>query len=426
MHSASFPAWAGTEVDLLKKEIEELRKQVEELRRAVEDQQVKEAEKKPEQKVVEEPPSLISTFKFKPYGYIKLDAAYDDSRTTTGNFVLYVPNESVHKNDNEFNMTARQTRLGLDLMAPDTYSWQAWGRIELDFYGDGAQHENKASVLLRHAFVNLTRGNFSFLAGQTSDLISPLNPATLNYTVGWSAGNIGYRRPQLRATYSYPLSQETRIISALALCRTTGTVNEDFDLDLQNDGEDSGFPTIQARLALAKKFLTGKHTVVGLSGHYGKEEFDQKLSPLLPRRRSQRREKSWSINGDFEIPLTGSLAVNGEAFVGYNLDDYFGGILQGINPLTQEAIRTTGGWMQLAYKRGDRWNYHFGFGIDDPRNDDLPAGMRNRNSFYFANAVFSLIPPVDIGIEYSYWDTEYVRKSSGTDNRIQTSVIYKW
>ena len=431
LNGAVFPAWANTEVEQLKKEVEELKKQVEELKKAVDQQQVKEAETRRvetlEQKIEESASTGVSRFTFKPYGFIKMDTAYDDSRTTAGNFVLYIPNESTHKNDNEFNMTARQSRLGLDIVAPALYDWEVWGRVEIDFYGDGAKHENKGALLLRHAFVNLTKGNFSFLAGQTSDLISPLYPNTLNYTVGWSAGNIGYRRPQLRATYTYPFNQETKLISALAISRTTGTVNEDFDLDLQNDGEDAGFPTVQARLALATKLVTRRHTIFGLSGHYGKEEIDQKYNPLAPPdRRSQHKVKSWSINGDFDLPLTDSLSVKGEAFIGYNLDDYFGGILQGINPLNESAIRTTGGWMQLTYKHGDKWNYNLGLGIDDPRNDDVMEGMRNRNSFYFANVVYSLIPPVDIGVEYSYWDTQYEKMSTGTDNRIQGSVIYKW
>ena len=432
LNLAVLPVRADTEVDQLKTAIEELKKQVEELKKAVDQQQqVKEEEtrrvEKLEQKVEGTSSNVISKFTFKPYGFIKMDTAYDDSRTTAGNFVLYVPNESDHKNDNEFNMTARQSRLGLDIVAPTIYDWEVWGRVEIDFYGDGAKHENKGAVLLRHAFVNLTKGNFSFLAGQTSDLISPLYPNTLNYTVGWSAGNIGYRRPQLRATYTHPFSQENKLISAFAISRTTGTVNEDFDLDLQNDGEDAGFPTVQARLALATKLLTKRHTVFGFSGHYGKEEIDQEFSPLDPtKRRSQHKVKSWSVNADFDLPLTDSLSVKGEAFIGYNLDDYFGGILQGVSPLNQAAIRSTGGWMQLAYQQSDKWKYHLGFGIDDPRNNDVIEGMKNRNSFYFANAVYSLIPPVDIGIEYSYWNTQYEKMSTGTNNRIQGSVIYKW
>ncbi len=423
------------EVESLKQELNSLKNQVEELKAIIQQQQQMQLQMKEEatkrtemaaaEKAEKKESPVISNFKFKPYGFIKLDAAYDDSRTNYGNFVLYVPSESRNRNDNEFNLTAKQTRLGLDIMAPEYDGWQAWGRIEFDFYGDGATHENKASVLLRHAFLELKKGNFSLLAGQTSDLMSPLFIDTLNYTVGWAVGNLGYRRPQVRGTYTYPIGKTTKLISALALARTTGTVNEDLDLDLKNDGEDSGFPTVQGRLALATNLLTAKPTVVGVSGHYGKEEIDWKRRPSA-QYSEQQRVKSWSINGDFDLPLTAKMAVKGEVFTGYNLDDYFGGVLQGVNPATREAIKSVGGWMQLSYKQDDKWNYRLGFGIDDPREKDLANGMRSRNAFYFGNIIYSLIPPVDIGLEYSYWETDHKGISSGTDNRIQTSVIYKW
>ena len=44
------------------------------------------------------------------------------------------------------------------------------------------------------------------MAGQTWDVISPLNPGMLMYSVGWEAGNIGYRRAQLRAERYVALS----------------------------------------------------------------------------------------------------------------------------------------------------------------------------------------------------------------------------
>ncbi|MBW1840144.1 MAG: hypothetical protein JRI49_09430 [Deltaproteobacteria bacterium] len=396
---------AESEVEQLKQRIDTLEKELREVKDLLKQQQQSREEEsarveKLEQKVEKSSSNVISSFKFKPYGFIKLDASYDDSRTNYGNFVFFIPNESAHKDDNEFNITARQTRLGMHIIAPDTYDWRAWGRIEIDFYGDGARHENKGAVLLRHAFVQLEKGNFSLLAGQTSDLISPLYPNTLNYVVGWTAGNIGYRRPQLRATYVHPFNEDTKLISALAIARSTGTVNEDLDLDLQNDGEDAGFPTVQARVALATKIFTRKHTVFGVNGHYGEEEIDWKVRPIFPGTR-QERVKSWSANGDFDIPLTEKVALKGEVFVGYNLDDYLGGVLQGVNPTTQEVVKTAGGWMQLSYKNSDKWKYHLGFGIDDPKNNDLSSGMRSRNSFYFGNVVYSLIPPVDIGLEYS-------------------------
>jgi len=424
------PVMGESEVEQLKQRIDTLEKELSEVKDLLKQQQrAREVEsarvEKLEQKVEKSSSNVISSFKFKPYGFIKLDASYDDSRTNYGNFVFFIPNESTHKDDNEFNITARQTRLGMHIIAPDIYDWKAWGRIEIDFYGDGARHENKGAPLLRHAFVQLEKGNFSLLAGQTSDLISPLYPNTLNYVVGWTAGNIGYRRPQLRATYVHPFNEDTKLISALAIARSTGTVNEDLDLDLQNDGEDAGFPTVQARVALATKIFTRKHTVFGVNGHYGEEEIDWKVRPIFPGTR-QERVKSWSVNGDLDIPLTEKVALKGEAFVGYNLDDYLGGVLQGVNSTTQEVVKTAGGWMQLSYKHSDKWKYHLGFGIDDPKNNDLSSGMRSRNSFYFGNVVYSLIPPVDIGLEYSHWETEHKNRSTGIDNRIQTSIIYKW
>jgi hypothetical protein len=426
----SVPVMALPDIEQLNEKINKLEKELQELKELLKGQQHAREEEttrveRLEQKMEKTSSSALSRVKIKPYGYIKLDAAYDDSRTTPGNFVLFVPNESIHKDDNEFNMTARQSRIGLNILSPKIYDWEAWGRIEIDFYGDGTRHENKAEPLLRHAFLELKRGNFSLLAGQTSDVISPLFLNTLNYTVGWSAGNIGYRHPQLRATYVHPFKENNKLIAALAIARTTGTINEDMDLDNQNDGEDAGFPTVQARIALATKILTEQHTVLGISGHYGEEEIDWDLNPFTSGRK-QERVKSWSLNTDFDIPLTNRFSVKGEAFVGYNLDDYFGGIFQGVNPTTQEVIKTAGGFLQMSYTHNDKWKYHMGFGIEDVKNNDLSEGMRSRNSLYFANVVYTLIPPVDIGLEYSHWETEYIKMSSGINNRLQTSIIYKW
>ncbi|MFH0812443.1 MAG: hypothetical protein V2A69_06345, partial [Pseudomonadota bacterium] len=190
-----------------------------------------------------------------------------------------------------------------------------------------------------------------------------------------------------------------------------------------NDGEDAGFPTVQARVAFTTKLFAEKESTFGLSGHYGKEEIDWGL--ITPGAR-QERVKSWSLNGEFDLPLSNCLAIKGEVFGGYNLDDYFGGILQGVNSIQRDAIRTIGGWTQLTYQFTPQWKSTVGFGIDDPRNDDLNPGMRSKNSFYYLNVIYNLIPPVNIGLEYSHWDTEYINRSSGIDNRFQTSVIYAW
>ena len=461
-------AFAQAPAEQMQKRIDDLEKQVNELKLMIQEQQKARAEEKARVEKVEQKvdhaektktasssvastaSSLISDFKFKPYGFVKLDAVHDDKRVypSSGNYIVYVPSgETTHQKHESFSMTARQTQLGLYILAPETYSWVAKGRLEMDFYGDGTAHENKAEPLLRQAYVELTKGNYDIIAGQTNDLISPLAPNTLNYTVGWDAGNIGYRRPQLRFTYTYPVNAQNKLIGAIAAVRYKGLSNEDIDGDSKNDGEDAGYPTIQGRLAWATKqlFCTEKESVFGISGHYGQEKIDWSMFDTNIKGYHQRSPKTWSINADYEVPLTKRLALKGEWFYGSNLDDYFGGIGQGINTLTTgkvgslvpvdeqftSNIQSMGGWTQLTYQY-NKWKYNVGAGIDDPRNSDLSTAstaskaMRSRNTFYFGNFYYNLIPPVNLCLEYSHWDTKYKGFADGKDDRIQTSVIFSW
>lgn len=409
---------AGT--DDLETRIEKLEKELNDLKLLLQQQKDTKAEKAKEEagrQKMESP--VISSFKFKPYGYIKLDVSYDDSRTNYGNYILYVPSESTNRNDNEFSMTARQTRFGIDIIAPAIDDWTSQAKVEIDFYGDGAAvHENKPEILLRQAYLSFNKGNWSVLAGHTFDMFSPLNPATLNYIVGWSAGNIGYRRPQIQVTYNNLINERNRLITGLSIARTAGLINEDVDADSQNDGEESGTPAVEARIAFATKTFTEKESVFGISGHYGKEEVNWAGG--------RHGLKSWSVNFDYDIPVTGKLSIKGEIFKGANLDDYFGGSLQGVNTTTRDVISSMGEWTQVSYKLNDKWQYNAGFGIDNPSDEDLSPGMRAKNGFIYINSQYKIIPPLTIGLEYSHWKTEYVGMSDGTDNRFQTSFIFTW
>jgi hypothetical protein len=419
-----FQVVADTESDLINERIDKLEKELAELKTLLketkaEGQEVAATAEVDNKKVEAATSGETNRFKFSPYGYIKLDASYDDSAVINGDYVIYVPSEATVKNDNEFNMTARQTRLGMAIAAPDFQDWQIKGRVEIDFYGDGpVLHENKSEMMMRHAFLEFRKGSFRILAGQTWDVISPLNPYTLNYTAGWAAGNIGYRRPQIRFSYNTGKDDPMTISTELAFTRTSGLINENLDSGSKNDGEDSGIPTIQGRIALTTELFGRSKSVFGISGHYGEEEVDWAGS--------ETDMKSWSVNLDFIIPLYDYFTLTGEAFIGENLDDYFGGVLQGINAVTQSEIRSKGVWAQIGFKPGNKWQYNTGFGLDDPDNKDINDYMRDKNSFYFINALFNLTPFLTLGLEYSYWTTNYLNLGAARDNRLQFSFIYSW
>jgi hypothetical protein len=130
------------------------------------------------------PKPVWSNLDIQLYGYLKLDSAYDSSRIENGNYAKWVTSESTNDDDAQFNMTANETRLGMLINGPDNGNMKTSGRVEVDFYGGG--DENKSHLMMRHAYLKLDwpKSRFNIIAGQTSDVISPLFPSTVNYSVG--------------------------------------------------------------------------------------------------------------------------------------------------------------------------------------------------------------------------------------------------
>lgn len=365
--------------------------------------------------------AITSGLRTKLYGYIKADAAYDTGRTSIGDFARWVETEETRRNDETFNMTAKQTRLGLMLYGDEKGSPVTSGRVEVDFYGDAAQ-ENKPAILVRHAYINMDwpDSGWSLLAGQTSDVISPLVPNTLNYTVAWWAGNIGYRHPQVRVTKKVDLSETSDLLFQGALSRTVGTSTL-MMFDPGDTGEDAGHPTLQGRLALTTPILAGRPTTLGISGHFGNEEYDLDASD------HSRSYDSWSLNVDLTQPLADKLTLKGEAFIGENLDDYLGGIGQGVDVALGREIGARGGWLAASIGPYGSWNFNLGASAEDVSDGDLsaPAG-RTFNGSVFGNAIYAINDHTQVGFELSQWRTDYKSLSDGDSLRGQLSFIYKF
>jgi hypothetical protein len=362
------------------------------------------------------------------YGYIKGDAAYDTSRTTTGNYVTWVNSEATNDDDDEFNLTANETRLGLRIGGPKTAQMETSGVIEFDFFGSGAD-ENKAKIQMRHAYLQLLwpESRFAILAGQTWDVISPLNPSTLNYTVLWDAGNIGYRRPQIRLTKDFLLDEDTTLQVAGAIARTIGRDTGVAGVNSET-GEDAGFPTFQGRLGLTFPRLAAGKTQAGISGHWGREEYDLDVTGR------NTDVDSWSVNLDLMQPLAKWLLFKGELFIGENLNTYFGGIGQGVRQVRNgggmivdaEEIAAKGGWFAFTLGPWDAWSFNVGAGIDDVDADDVNTGDRTLNRAVFGNVLHALNKHASVGVELSHWRTDYRGPGDADALRVQTSLIYRF
>ena len=227
------------------------------------------------------------------YGFLRMDAAYDTSRMSDTQIPVFVRSEDPNapgaapENQSEFTLYTRMTRFGLNLSGGEVEaigSAKLTGRIEVDFYG-GPASDSRNMFRMRHAWAKLQWGNFFLLAGQTSDLISPLYPSVNADMLMWGTGNLADRRPQTRLQYTLPIGASQLLIQTTAGL-TNAIDRKDLDKNGVPDGEVSGLPTLQGRLALRLpiwKTEGGKsHPLeIGAWGHQAWEELDAPLALVL-------------------------------------------------------------------------------------------------------------------------------------------------
>jgi hypothetical protein len=358
------------------------------------------------------------------YGYFKADGSYDQNLTSHGNFSMWVNPKTFEEDDTQFNLTANQTRLGLKVTSQGYEYAQVTGRIEFDLYGSvtgGTVAENKAMLQLRHAYFTVQRGGTMLLAGQSFDLISPLNPQTLNYSVQWGCGNVGYRRPQITLFQSFG-NDNTQIILAAGAFRTIGDdLTPTFSLALgettegSDDGTDAAIPTVQGRLDIQHQFDSGMNLRLGASGLYGRLSAETNLG-------NAEEYESQGVFGHLQLTLPNGVSLSGEFYSGANLGSYFGGVL---NNSTIEGVNSMGGWGALQAPLTSKVRINAGYSFDDPEDDDIGFAQRSKNQCIFGNIQYDLVPLVTLGLEVSSWETTYKDVETVSNLRIQSSFIFK-
>lgn len=372
-------------------------------------------------------------FKIVPYGILWGSSVYETGRSNPGDYTLYVLPRRVDDNQ-EFHVDGRSTRLGVDISGPPVPFFNcaaAGGKVEVDFQRN-IDTENRSGVLLRHAYVEVKDDDSRLLLGQTWDVISPLYPGMLMYSIGWGGGNIGYRRAQLRGERYYNFSDTFRMT-------IQGSANADIITDTGTNltTEQAGWPVLMGRIGttIGPRGQGCKPIEIGVSSHIGETIYDIRPPFLTPVTGLNRR--TWSINADVRVPIGERFGVQGEAFTGENLGSYFGGVLQGIDlgspanpvlgvvgvPGSLEPIGSSGGWVDIWYDWTCRLHSHFGYGIDDPFDQDITVG-RTQNSFFFTNISFDLTEKFLIGFEYSQWRTLWKGSNDGDSSHFDLVAKY--
>lgn len=350
-----------------------------------------------------------------PYGALWGSALYHTRRTFPEPYTLYVLplNE---EGEDDFIIDTRRTRLGIDVVGPSIAAWHnaaTGGKVEIDFHGAFVV-ENKPGVLLRHAYGEIKNDEYRLLAGQTSDVISPLIPGALNYSVLWAQGNIGYRRAQVRAERYVALPADQLLTLQMS---ANQNIVSDFTGEPGVEPESVAWPLVEGRIAFTDNSpgpLAGP-VELGVSGHIGEQGWDFTAPgppPVNLPPADDVRIRTWSFNVDLRVPVTKRFGLQGEYFMGENLSTFLGGIVQGVCPCLREPIGSHGGWVELWYDWSPCYRSHVGFGLDNPDDDDLLFG-RTYNHVLYSNLVHDVTEYLIIGVEVSLAKTSYKEDRPG-------------
>lgn len=363
------------------------------------------------------------------YGFLRLDAVYDDSQMQHPQYVFWVLCEDDRigeSNQNHLTVYPRLTRMGVRLNPRQIgESTTAQGRVEVDFQAGGS--ESRERLRMRVALFEIEKNTMRFLAGQNWDLISPLNPSVHTDGVLWNAGNLGDRRPQIRGTLEPPVGAG-RLSVAAALGQVGAVDGKDLDGNGRLDGSESGLPFLQVRIGGTTGWKNPM--TLGVWGHVAREEPGSEIG-------GTDAFQSWTAGIDVLIPVTESIQLTGEGWIGENLSDLRGGIGQGVNVLTGNEVAAKGGWVQIGGKMTSRWNVYVGASIDDPEDEDVLSlvdaegeGMgesavgRIQNTVFYLSNRFQVAGPMTLGLELYRWETRYRGLADGTGNRVDLYFSY--
>jgi hypothetical protein len=356
------------------------------------------------------------------FGELVLNANYNTHTMVVGSIPGFVQIRSA-ATTSQFNVSPGNTYLGVTATPPRFGPVQLQAKFDMDFRSNAPYlNENAFLPLVRDLYLEASWSRLRMLIGQASDIISPRAAASLNfYPLSFIPGDIGDYRPQVRVEWRQPVSDIFEISFQGAVAQAVQT----FQVGGSIQATQTGLPDFQGHigLALGEERADGGPRLFecGVAGHVGRRQVllqrDNNLTEV-------RQYNSWSFVADGSLRLGESTLIEGEYFIGQLLGDYSGAIFQTVDPVKEVPIRARGGWVQITQQIGTRWTVHAGFGTDDPFDQDVASNERRTNTEVFANTLFRIVGGLRVGLELSWWATQWVDNPTATAFRVETAVLY--
>jgi hypothetical protein len=228
----------------------------------------------------------------------------------------------------------------------------------------------------------------------------------------FTTGNTGSFRSQARIERYLNPSSSSEYGLQIALSDPIQSVFGSRDLRIQ---EDNGWPNVEGRMNMGLgeiETLTGGRKArafeLGTSAFVGQVRTTRSiLAPQDPQNPIRNVVDCWGFGLDAAINLTGSIGVQGELFTGAGLGEYNGGIGQTFDSITQQAIRSSGGWGEVFAYLKPNLHVHSGYGIDSPINRAGDTFALTENQTFFTNVVWNWSKNIQISNQVDYRRTNY-------------------
>jgi hypothetical protein len=108
-------------------------------------------------------------------------------------------------------------------------------------------------------------------------------------------------------------------------------------------------------------------------------------------------------------------------------------VVQSLNPQTGRSIRALGGWGEVYYKLTPAHTLHVGFGIDDPRNQDVglvnatnpnDPGQSTLNQVGWFTWWYQATSHLRLGFEVSHRKTQYLDPTSNSQGMLYHATAW--
>ncbi len=335
--------------------------------------------------------------------------------------------------DNIVDVYARPSNIGAVLAGPDVGDFKTGGMIWFFLYND-ALIVDRYGILPVEAWGELKNDDWRFAAGLQFNVFCPLAPNMLTFSILLGSGDAGNNFPgQFRLEHYWHPSNDSQWTFQFALSDpvATSVVGSSPISQLITGApplkltEDNGWPNLESRLAfsageLKQEGLASKRPFeVGVSVVGGQLRTVVPLSPNVV-------ADCFGAGADYSWRITDRWGFQGEMFAGQALGFLNAGVLQSVNSMTFEPIRTAGGWTEVYYYFNPCLHTHWGYGIDDPVNRDLNFGQISKNQTAFANLIWDVTKQFRVGFEASWRRTDYVALRFNEGPGFQTQVQWSF